>query len=724
MIQTDFSDAEILEQFESIGLNCEFGLVQRAFGIERLGLLKWCVSEPEMLIEALGKRFDGIGDENNVEIGRHGWEYDIIDKAYGFRGHSFVAAESIEISVFKKNTENRLKLLKRKLIEDLEDGQKIFVYKQNGQPFPEETMFKIANLISDFGGSTLLWVCDHKITGKPAGSVDWLDKNLIRGHITKFAPYDDAHSIDLDGWIEICRNAFALRENMVNKIDNTKKSAVVLIVKNEENSIRHWVEWHKNIGFNSIIVFDDNSSDKTQEVLSELYSEGIVYLEPLVGDHHDWYYERQQRCYRKAIEKYCGSHEWMAFFDADEYLFLENNVTIEVFLSKFEDAHAVAINWCNYGSSGHVLKSDKSPVEDYTWHSQTTSHVNRHVKTILRPQFLGRKWHNVHSFDIDPNRYFLEDGSLVEWGPEIGIIDRNPSWQNAKLMHFQCRSMEDFVERARKRPEINATVALWNASDFHDIEDRRPADQARKLRLERECLRAEEIEQTESSKTCYESEMRMLNVVDEKMSLTLDQIGLLTGTDKASRHHGYLDFYDHFLSGIRESPISLLEIGVDKGASINMWANYFGFATITGVDINPAALAQQSQRITVEIGDQSDKAFLQQMAERRGPFEVIIDDGSHIWDHQIISLHALFGSVKRGGFYIIEDLQTSFEYHDSYDHFKAGRSQSAVEYLLHVTNMLVARHIPVTNDAFLEQHLADIEYIAFQYGAALIKKRK
>jgi glycosyltransferase involved in cell wall biosynthesis len=724
VIQTQLSASDILEQFESIGLNCEFGLVQRAFGIEQLGLLKWCVSEPEMLIEALQRRFDGIGEEGNVEIGRHGWEYDIIDKAYGFRGHSFVPVESIEISEFKKNTENRLNLLKRKLIEDLEDGQKIFVYKQNGQPFPDETMFRIANLIWEFGGSTLFWVCDHKITGKPAGTVDQLSKNLIRGHITRLAPYDDAHSIDLEGWIDLCRKAFELREKMINKTENLKKTAVILIVKNEKSTIGHWIDWHKNIGFDSIIIFDDNSDDGTKEILDQLHLDNIICLESLVGDHNDWYYERQQRCYRKGIEKYRESHEWLAFFDADEYLFLENDAKIDEFLSKFEEAHAVAINWCNYGSSGHVLKSKNSPVEDYSWHSQTTRHVNRHVKTILRPQFLGDKWHNVHSFDIDPDRYFLEDGTIINWSSEIGIIDRDPLWKNAKLMHFQCRSMEDFVERVKKRPEINATVALWTATDFHDIEDRRPVCQARKLRLDRLNLKANEVKQIAAYKRCNESEIDMLNIDEEKMSLTLDQIGLLTGTDKSSRHHGYLDFYDSFLSGIREKAITLLEIGVDKGASINMWANYFGLATITGVDINPSALAQQSPRITVEIGDQSDKVFLQQMAARRGPFDVIIDDGSHIWDHQIISLHTLFGSVKRGGFYIIEDLQTSFEYHDSYDHFKAGRSQSAVDYLLHVTNMLVARHIPATNDPFLEQYRDEIEYIAFQYGAALIKKRQ
>lgn len=496
---------------------------------------------------------------------------------------------------------------------------------------------------------------------------------------------------------------------------------VVLIVKNEVFSICHWVRWHKFIGFDNIIVFDDNSNDGTSEILENLRQKNILKLEPLVGDMSDWYYERQQRCYRYAIEKYKNTCDWLAFFDSDEYLYLEDEKKISDFLSSFSEADGVAVNWCNYGSSDYVIRPDVSPIEAYTWHSNADRLVNRHVKSIIRPMQVGQNWKNVHSFDIKPDKYLLSDGSAVRWGDEDGIIDRAPNWIGAKLMHFQCRSMEDFVERARKRPELNATVALWNASDFRDIEDRRPAQMAKQMPSNLTTYVADgnsDIASLVSLTGEYEVSETTLS-----LPLSLDEIGLLTGTDKSSRHHGYLNFYDRFLAGLRDRPIKFLEIGVDKGFSINMWANYFGQANIVGIDINPAAREQQSTRVSIEIGDQSDTAFLRKTAEHYGQFDIIVDDGSHVWHHQLTSIKELFSYVKRDGFYIIEDLQTSFEYHDSYEHFRAGADLSTTDYLVNVAKMVVARHAPVHGDEFLEKHLGEIEFIAFQYGAALIKKR-
>lgn len=91
---------------------------------------------------------------------------------------------------------------------------------------------------------------------------------------------------------------------------------------------------------------------------------------------------------------------------------------------------------------------------------------------------------------------------------------------------------------------------------------------------------------------------------------SLNSIGLKHGTDKASKGHGYLDFYEGFFQGLRHKPIRLLEIGVFRGNSVAMWQEYFVAGTIIGVDINPDAYQYADERVQIEIVDQSNIADL------------------------------------------------------------------------------------------------------------------
>jgi len=126
------------------------------------------------------------------------------------------------------------------------------------------------------------------------------------------------------------------------------------------------------------------------------------------------------------------------------------------------------------------------------------------------------------------------------------------------------------------------------------------------------------------------------------------------GTDKA--HHRYAVPYTRFLANLREDPITFMEIGVKNGKSLASWKEYFPMATIIGIDIDAQCKSFESDRVKVCIGDQSDKEFLAQVSKDHGPFDVIIDDGSHESFDQQLSLGCLWDSLNPSGIYIIEDL--------------------------------------------------------------------
>ncbi len=147
--------------------------------------------------------------------------------------------------------------------------------------------------------------------------------------------------------------------------------------------------------------------------------------------------------------------------------------------------------------------------------------------------------------------------------------------------------------------------------------------------------------------------------------LTLRELAIRKGTDKEGPH-SYTGPYERHLERFRDLPITLFEIGVGGyaderygGASLRMWKDYFPAGRIIGLDIEDKRHFSQ-ERITILQGDQGDAAFLEDVARRYGPFDVVIDDGSHRCHHVLASFAALFPHVRDGGVYVIEDLQTSY----------------------------------------------------------------
>ena len=123
----------------------------------------------------------------------------------------------------------------------------------------------------------------------------------------------------------------------------------------------------------------------------------------------------------------------------------------------------------------------------------------------------------------------------------------------------------------------------------------------------------------------------------------------------------YFDIYERHFERLRAEPITMLEVGVSGGGSLEMWASYFHpESRIVGIDINPDCAQHAKDRIDVHIGSQDDVEFLEGIVDQYGEFDIVLDDGSHINSHIIATFEALFGHVSKNGVYFIEDLHTSY----------------------------------------------------------------
>ena len=137
----------------------------------------------------------------------------------------------------------------------------------------------------------------------------------------------------------------------------------------------------------------------------------------------------------------------------------------------------------------------------------------------------------------------------------------------------------------------------------------------------------------------------------------LFELGRRYGSDKFTSH-GYHRYYTPLLQPLRNKPIRLLEVGIDRGSSLQLWLEYFPRATIYGMD---RSTESEGERFRVYQGDQSRREDLRKvLALIDGSLDIVIDDGSHVPAHQLLTFSEFFPRVSAGGIYIIEDIETSY----------------------------------------------------------------
>src|SRR5579862_5795534 len=127
----------------------------------------------------------------------------------------------------------------------------------------------------------------------------------------------------------------------------------------------------------------------------------------------------------------------------------------------------------------------------------------------------------------------------------------------------------------------------------------------------------------------------------------------------------YFETYEALFGPRRVGPMRVLELGVFKGNSLRLWQKYFNHpeTVVVGIDIDPecARFDAPTQRRHVRIGSQADPEFLERVVSEFGPFDLIIDDGSHHSAHMIASFNALYrDGLKDDGIYFAEDLHANY----------------------------------------------------------------
>jgi hypothetical protein len=227
------------------------------------------------------------------------------------------------------------------------------------------------------------------------------------------------------------------------------KTALVCIAKNEENYIQEWIDYHLKLGFDDIIIYQNNWrwSGETKNVI-KIDFDGNT---------------KQIPAYNHFINENVNRYDWVAFFDVDEFLVLKKHKNINEFLKDYSDYPAIGINWVLFGDNGHnKINGEYSVLKRFT---KRQNSVNDHVKCIVKlnkPFLMG-----VHTPDfiswVDTNKNYNN-----------GNFNQNGDYEIAQINHYFCKTEEEFklkCERGRSDIQSLRTMVEFEPHNINEIED-------------------------------------------------------------------------------------------------------------------------------------------------------------------------------------------------------------------------------------------------------------
>jgi hypothetical protein len=231
---------------------------------------------------------------------------------------------------------------------------------------------------------------------------------------------------------------------------------LVCVVKNEASYIVEWVAHYRTIGVGNIILYENDSNDGTGEILGRLARRGVVQVASWkVPDGTS----PQMSAYADALGRLRDNFEFLAFFDADEFLTPRAEIDVTNWLASLSDEiGAVTINQRVFGSSGQKIRRPGLVIDRFRWASNEGYDENRWVKSIYRAAAVT-EIRNPHRGILSSGRYVLPNGADA-FGPDDASGKASGiDFGLFQLNHYIIKSEEEFLVKRARGGGMGATAA-------------------------------------------------------------------------------------------------------------------------------------------------------------------------------------------------------------------------------------------------------------------------
>jgi len=200
--------SRLVTLFESLGENCDFGVVQRAVGVEPFGLFRFAACKPADMVTLLRERFESLGKADDLWLDEVGpsREYWVKSRRFSFEAHTDRYAGKDDPDVACAAQIEKIQFLKARLIRDMSRGRRLFVFKGSAD---FEAIRELVAQLRGYGPNSLLWV-NVATAAHHACYVERESEGLLLGFVSHFGTYDGAPSLPVEEWIAVCVSAHRL----------------------------------------------------------------------------------------------------------------------------------------------------------------------------------------------------------------------------------------------------------------------------------------------------------------------------------------------------------------------------------------------------------------------------------------------------------------------------------------------------------------------------------
>ena len=232
--------------------------------------------------------------------------------------------------------------------------------------------------------------------------------------------------------------------------------AVVAIMKGEEPYVKEWIDYHLLAGVDHFYIYDNDSTPEFKKILQPYIDAGIVTYTFYPGK------ARQYEAYNAAVRDYKFLCRYMAFIDADEFIFPKSKPTIievvDEVLPNFEYTAALAVNWIMFGSNNlETADYSRGILERFT---RRDSDANKHVKIIADPRKLDYFCNPHYAFHLAGYWTSDENGTKV-----IGAFNEPPTAEKICINHYYMKSREEYAKKS-VRGTADSRQVTYKAENF------------------------------------------------------------------------------------------------------------------------------------------------------------------------------------------------------------------------------------------------------------------
>jgi len=268
--------------------------------------------------------------------------------------------------------------------------------------------------------------------------------------------------------------------------------SICAIFKDEAPYLPEWIEFHRSVGVERFLLYDNLSSDSGRQALEPWLRAGFVSLSdcsiPLAQGGQSW-------AYTDALTHARGHTRWLAFIDLDEFLFSPQGRPLPAVFAEYEQHPGVVVNWQVYGSSGLTMRPGGLLIESFVKRARTQWVRNRRVKSIVDPARAVRP--------LGPHFFEYADGALAvtedhrpvrvierrAWArrlrrglSRLPVIETDPyavrhssarhvSVGRLRLNHYAVRSRQEFAQKIARHSASRLASRYFDYHDRNEVHD-------------------------------------------------------------------------------------------------------------------------------------------------------------------------------------------------------------------------------------------------------------